>query len=344
MFALLAGVALTACSPLRVSFDVGFVHEGVRETVVEKDPGATGAKIALIQLTGLIADVGKPPSLLGGGPNPVDSLVASLKRAGDDARVRAVVLRVNSPGGTVTGSDIMYREIERFKHKTGKPVVVSMGEVAASGGYYISLAADRILAEPTTTTGSIGVIFQTFNVSEAMKRWGVHARAITSGPNKDMGSPFSPESDEHTALLQHNVDTLYARFRSLVLERRSAIAPERADTITDGRIFTGMEALDLGLVDQVGGVRDAFDAAKKLAAVTSASLVMYHRAGFTPGSPYAVSFGAQPGAPASAVNDQPQGASPASSDFNVLKVNLGLGGALSHLGSGFYYLWLPYGN
>lgn len=329
--------ALAACAPLRVSFDIGFVREGVRETVVERDPGAGSAKVALIHVSGLLADADQPPGLFGGGSNPVDELVASLDRAAKDANVRAVLLRVNSPGGTVTASDIIYREIRRFRAKTGKPVVVSMGELAASGGYYISLAADRVLAEPTTTTGSIGVIFQTFNVSEALERFGVRARAITSGPNKDLASPFARERDAQYAILQANVDELYSRFRHLVLERRPNLPAERVDEATDGRIFTGAAAADLGLVDEVGGVRDAFDAAKSLAGLKSARLVMYHRAGDAPRSPYASSASAPPPPSAGAGRSGAGG-------VNLLQVNLSAARALGWIEPGFYYLWTPHGG
>ncbi len=329
-----AASLLSSCAPLRVSFDVGFAREGVHERVVQRDPGAGTAAVALIPFTGLIADAPQPPGLLGGGPNPVDRLVASLERASKDPHVRAVVLRVNSPGGSVTGSDILYREITRFRERTGKPVVVSMGEVAASGGYYISLAADRILAEPTTITGSVGVLFQTFNVHEALTRFGVQPRAITSGPNKDLANPFAPPRQEHYALLQQQVDALYQRFRQLVLSRRPAFDAAQADELLDGRVFTGQQAADLGLVDAVGGVREAFEAAKRLAGIARATLVMYYSGRSAPHSPYAQASLAPSSAPVAAS----PASTPASSGARVtLEAQLGS----SLLTPGFHYLWAP---
>lgn len=159
-----AAVGLTAllgaagCLPNRVVIDLDPGDMELTETEVLSDPGAarSGPKVALIDVSGIIS-MSPSSGLLVGRTNAVDSLVARLNKAEGDPMVRAVVLRVNSPGGTVAASETMYQEIRRFREKSGKPVVVSMAEVAASGGYYISLAADRVYAQPTSITGSIGV-------------------------------------------------------------------------------------------------------------------------------------------------------------------------------------------
>lgn len=286
--------ATAGCAPLSVTFTLGAKQKPLSETVVLSDTGAPEDKVALIDVSGVIVD-GPRPGLLTSGTNPVDDLASRLTRAKDDPAVRAVVVRINSPGGSVTGSDMMYGEVRRFARETGKPVVASLGEVAASGGYYVALAGDRIVAQPTTITGSVGVIFPTFNVSEGMTMIGLRSRAVTSGPNKDLASPFAPMREEHYAILQSLVDEYYARFRGLVVERRPGLSAERLDEATDGRIMSGARAVALGLADAEGGVREAFEEAKALAGVRSARLVKYHQAGSKPRSMYAISGAAEAG-------------------------------------------------
>ncbi|MFG0252936.1 MAG: S49 family peptidase, partial [Phycisphaerales bacterium JB038] len=181
---------LGGCTPYRLVIDITSPTERLVETTVHSDADGWGAsKIALIDLTGVIADR-DTSTLLAAGGNPVSSLLERLRRAEADHRVKAVVLRVNSPGGTVAASETIYLELRRFRERTGKPIVVQMGEVAASGGYYIALAGDRLIAQPSTITGSIGVLIQLVTVSGTMRLLGVNAEAVVSGPNKTMGSPF----------------------------------------------------------------------------------------------------------------------------------------------------------
>ncbi|MBM4108471.1 MAG: signal peptide peptidase SppA [Phycisphaerae bacterium] len=309
---------LAACTPT-VNVNFGGPERGLREETV-LEPHASGAKVALIDVTGLIADASRP-SLLGRGENPVDEAAKRLERARTDPAVRAVVLRINSPGGTVTGSATLYDEVRRFRADSGKPVVASMGEVAASGGYYLALAADAIVAQPTTLTGSIGVIIPTINLSEGLGMIGVRSRALTSGPNKDLANPLEPPRERHYAVLQAIVDDFYASFRSRVVERRPAIDAARLDELTDGRVVTGAAAHAAGLVDHLGGVREAFALAKDLAGVSSARLVKYPGASDKgPRSPYAL-------------------ADASGAQVNLVQLNLAGADALPH--SGVYYLWTP---
>ncbi|MHC5003996.1 MAG: signal peptide peptidase SppA, partial [Planctomycetota bacterium] len=305
--------------------DVMPVDNGLTETVVMADEGTgwgtSAAKVAMIDVTGLMADA-ETSGLLADNENPVALLSESLERARVDSSVSAVILRINSPGGTVTASDVMYRDVVRFRDETGKPVVVLMGEVAASGGYYLACAGDRVIAHPTSITGSIGVIIQTINVAEGMKRIGVRAESITSGPNKRMGSPLEPMPEEHRELLQGIVDEFYAGFRAVVVEARSGLSPGDLDWVTDGRVVTGNRAAEVGLVDATGDLHDAFASAKELASLPRARLVKYHRATQRVGSPYARTP-----------------APPAAAQLNVLQLNLD-GGPLRE-GTGFYYLWDP---
>jgi protease-4 len=285
--------ALPACLPSRVVLDLAPQTSKLAETEVIHDDalGTFSPKVALIDVEGVLGFSASSSGLFAGRANAVDELVARLERAENDGRVEAVVLRINSPGGTVASSETMYREVRRFREKTGKPVVVSMAEVAASGGYYLSLAADRVLAQESTITGSIGVIFQTLNFSRGMGMIGIEGRAVTSAKNKDIANPLAPPRDEHYAILQSTVDEFYKGFRNLVKERRTTIAPDRFDELTDGRIMTGKQALDAGLVDELGGVREAFAAAKSLAGITKARLVKYHGPADSPMSPYGASSG-----------------------------------------------------
>lgn len=322
---------LPGCGPYTFSLTIGDEQARLAETEVDRDKDASGAKIALIDLRGTI---GEDPTggLLGSGPGVVDSVVAQLNRAEMDSAVKAVVLRVNSPGGTVTASDILYREIRRFRERSRKPVIVSMSEIAASGGYYISLAADRVVAEPSTLTGSIGVIIPTVSVHEGLARIGIRTRNITSGPNKAMVDPFSPASESHDALVQRIVDEFYASFRSLVVEHREhasrPLALARLDELTDGRILTGRQAFEAGLIDELGGLREAFAAAKSLAKIPSAKLIKYHREGTTVRTPWsaAAETSIEPG----------QSSARAGSQFNIVNIDADL---IRSRPNAAYYLW-----
>lgn len=317
----LATTALAGCSGLRFVVDAVPPVDEFEETTVLADAGWTSDRVALVDVTGVIADAPRP-GLLGPGENPVSTFVEALRRARADDDVRAVIVRINSPGGAVTATDLMYRELVRFREESGKPVVVQMGDVAASGGYYLATAADEIHAFPTTVTGSIGVIIQTVNVADGLRRIGVRTDAITSGPNKAMGSPLAPAEPGHRELLQDLVDEFYAQFRSIVEAERPGLDPSALDRVTDGRVVSGREAVEVGLVDRLGDLHDAFDAAKRLAGVERAKLIKYHRPIKHVGSAYAAS----PLAPASGATG------------STVNINLDLGGLRT---PGFYYLWDP---
>lgn len=263
---------MPACTPLTLS--IGPENRPPRETTVHKDKQAGRDKVAIIDLRGLITD-SPSATIFGPGENPVDHIVTRLRRAEDDTNVKAVILRINSPGGTVTASDTLHDEVRRFRERSGKPVVASLGEVAASGGYYIAIAADEIITQPTTITASIGVVIQTMNVSDGLARIGIQSRAVTSGRNKDMANPLAPMRDGHYELLQGIVDQFYARFSSLVRERRPGIDAGAFADVTDGRVITGDEAARVGLADGLGGIHDAFARAKSLAGIEHASLIKY---------------------------------------------------------------------
>lgn len=284
-FLLALVLASSGCLPSRVTIDLSGEAGELRESRLMDGDGRE--KVALIEISGLISHEAVSQGLFESVDNPVDRFVARLDRASEDPRVRALIVRVNSPGGTVAASETLYQEIIRFKSETGRPVVVSMAEVAASGGYYIALAADAILAQRGTTTGSIGVLIQTLNISDGLSRIGVVAPAVTSGGNKAMASPLEPIDEGHYALLRAMVEDFYGVFRERVRAHRPEIVRGRFDELTDGRVLSASAALEAGLIDELGGVREAFARAKSLAGVDGADLVRYHREGAEPATPYA---------------------------------------------------------
>jgi protease-4 len=307
----------------------------LERTVLDESAGdPAAAKVVLIEVDGLIADASG--GWLGGGLNPVAEFARELDRAADDDRVRAVVVRINSRGGTVTGSDMVHGELMRFRRETGRPVVALLGEVAASGGYYLACGADEILAHPTTITGSIGVITQTVQMGEALDRLGITADAIVSGPNKAMASPFGRPDPQHRALLQAMVDDFYARFVEVVRAGRPGIEAERLPELADGRVFTGRQALEVGLVDGLGDAHEAFARARDLAGVDRARLVRYLRPGErSPGVHAQGRARTDAAAPADA-------AAAGGIEINLLRID-GLEGALLPE-TRFLYLWATPGG
>ena len=243
-------------------------------------------KIVVIGIDGTLANAAAG-GLLTPTENPVSKFVQELQKAADDGRVKAVVLRVNSPGGTVSSADAMYTILKRFRARTHKPVIASGQEVVASGAYYLSCGADKIVAQPTTLVGSIGVIFETFNVQGTMSKIGVRSEAYKSAAHKDIGSPFRPATPEEAQIFQGLVDDYYARFKRVVTENRPIPATADFTQITDGRVYSGAAAAQIGLVDKVGLLEDAIDLAKTMAHAPNAEVVSYHRPYGYGGSIYA---------------------------------------------------------
>ncbi|MBZ0135942.1 MAG: signal peptide peptidase SppA [Planctomycetes bacterium] len=245
-----------------------------------RESGAQG-KIAVIPIDGVIME-GGGGGLFGGGIDPVALVKDSLRRAENDPDVHAVILEVNSPGGGVTASDFIHHEIVKFKERTGKPVVVYMKDLAASGGYYVSAPADHIVANQTTLTGSIGVIIQGFNfhgtLTEVVK--GEDA-TIKAGGNKAMGSMFAdPDSDEYQqgrALLQELVDEMHTHFKKIVKDGRGEKLVPDWEQYADGRVMSAAQAMKIGLIDEVGYFETAKAEAERLAGMPDMSVVEYGR-------------------------------------------------------------------
>jgi protease-4 len=271
---LLAGL-LTGCSV--ISIDLSPRVRPLEEETVE---GHGDAKILILDVSGFLSDESPSSTLTIGTPPPRVPLLVrvreELKKAADDPKVRAMVVRINSPGGTVTASDIIYRELQEFRRARQVPIVASMMDVAASGGYYIALAADTIVAHPTTVTGSIGVIMISLNAEGLMEKIGLATNTIKSGARKDMGSPFRQLTPEERAIFQSVIDDLYRQFLAKVVERRQ-IAPAVAATLADGRIYTAEQALGHKLVDRIGYVPDALEVARHAAGLTEARVIVYKR-------------------------------------------------------------------
>jgi protease-4 len=209
-----------------------------------------GEKVALINVTGVIIDS--------------SGVIEELKDYSKDSSVKAIVIRVESPGGAVAPSQEIYNEILKVKEK--KKVVVSMGSVAASGGYYIASAADRIVANAGTLTGSIGVIMEIPNVKGLMEKIGIEAQVIKSGKHKDIASAFKSMSPEEKEILQAVLDDVHDQFIRAVSEGRG-MDFEETKKISDGRIFTGRMAKEAGLVDELGSIEDAIMLAGKLSGI-----------------------------------------------------------------------------
>lgn len=246
----------------------------LQETQVD---GTGKAKVLLIEISGMISSQEKE------GFRPTPSMIASVKeqltRAAKDEQIKAIVLRINTPGGTVTASDIIYHELKTFKTNRKVPIIASIMDLGTSGGYYIAAAADKVLAHPSSVTGSIGVIMLTVNAKGLLEKIGVEATAVTSGPRKDMGSPFRTMTVEERAIFQGLIDSFYLRFLTIVQEGRTNLQMEQIKRLADGRIYTGEQAKEAGLVDEIGYLEDAVEVAKKQAGLTEARVVTYQRPG-----------------------------------------------------------------
>lgn len=292
----------------------------VTDPLQEMTLSGTGkGKVLVIPISGVIKD--EPNSrFMRTMPSVVQEVVSHLQKAEKDERVKAVLLKIDSPGGTITASDILYHELLAFKQRTGKKVVVCMMNVVASGGYYISLPADVIMAHPTTITGSVGVILMRPQVSGLMEKIGVAIQVNKSGENKDMGSPFRSITPEEEKLLQEMIDGLARRFTGLVKKHRN-LSDKQMALVADGRIFPADKALAVGFVDKVGYLTDAIEEAKTIARLDAdAKVVIYRRTEYADDNLYNTL-------------SQGQGADP------MALVNMGMFGDWLTLAPGFYYLW-----
>jgi protease-4 len=274
---LLLFLVLAGCGPTAFRIELVPTHQRLEETEIQRDEGFFICdKIAVIDVDGLLINRHKR-GWMREGDNPVSMFVEKLDKAAADQRVKAVVLRINSPGGTVAASDIMYHSLCEFKRKTGKPVVTCILGLGCSGAYYVACGSDGIVAQPGSVTGSIGTIMHTFSVAGTMEKIGVKAVAIKSGELKDLGSPLHDLGAEERNILEGIVNQFFEQFLTVVEEGRKNIGEQKLRGLADGRVFTAEEALQEQLIDRIGYPADGIEWAKKNAGVEKARVVMYHR-------------------------------------------------------------------
>lgn len=276
LFRLLAGLLVCMGASGCVSFELlGGMPKPLEERLIS---GERGPKILLLKIDGVISLREPERDVIG---PPADSTVSRVRevldRARRDPEIAAVVLRIDSPGGTATASDVVYEEISRFKREQEVPVVAHLLGLATSGGYYVAMAADTVVAHPTTVTGSIGVLFVGLNVVGLMDKLGIENQTLTAGAEKDAGSPLRRMTGAERAHFQSVLDDLHGRFQRVVeLGRPGLEAPEVAE-LANGRIYSAAQARELGLVDELGNLDRSLELARERAGLDEARVVSYHR-------------------------------------------------------------------
>jgi len=249
-------------------------------------------KILLVDVSGIILS-DEVESLTGfiKKRNTLKYIKEVLDEARTDKKIKAVVLRINSPGGTVTASDLIYREIIKFKKDTGIPVYASMQDLAASGALYLAMACDRIYASPTTVTGSIGVIIQNIELTGLLNKIGIKDITVKSGDKKDMGSPLREMTGEEVAIMTEIVLEMYGKFVDVIASSRNKISRVDILKVADGRILSSKKALDAGLIDAILYLDDVLEEAKKNAGLDEVEIVTYNRPGAYEPNIYSMSGG-----------------------------------------------------
>ncbi|RNC67934.1 MAG: signal peptide peptidase SppA [Desulfuromonadales bacterium] len=311
-------ISLTAVMAAGCAFvDVPLVRapQPLAEQVLE---GEGTKKILIVDISGTIGEQAKGGGLLEGeAPSTVSQVRESLKKAERDPKVAGLILRINSPGGTVTASDIIRHDLLEFKKRRNLPLSACIMGIGTSGGYYVATASDEITAHPTAVTGSIGVLLLTFNVEGLMGKIGVEVKTIKSGERKDLLSPFRRAKPDEERLVQEIIDQFHGRFVAMVQGRPgNRIAREDLLKLADGRVFSASDALKSGLIDRVGYLDDVIASMRERIGDPDARVVAYFRPGSYKGSIYAGSA------------DEP-----AMMEF--------LGGFDALGGSQFMYLWKP---
>jgi len=286
--------------------------------------GKEKGKVLIIPVRGIISDNTKK-GVFRDMPGMVQEIVSQLRIAEKDEEVRAVLLKIDSPGGSTSATDILYHEIMVFKKRTGVKVVAAMMNMATSGGYYVSLPSDFIIAQPTTVIGSVGVIFLRPAVTDLMGKIGLDIEVIKSGQNKDMGSPFRQSTEEERKIFQDLINELGGRFINLVAKHRK-IDQNTLSNISTARVYLANEALQVGLVDEIGYLNDAILQAKKLAGLNEdCKVIVYRRTRYPNDTIYNTSttkFGSQ----------------------GLSLIDLSILDPITSLHTGFYYLWPPAAN
>ena len=276
IFRVLFFIVVTLFSYSCAVINLGPQIESLEEVVVEE--GSGDEKILLIDIDGPISN--RPKKTLVGFQSEtgmVDRIREILKKAENDKKIKGILLRINSPGGTVTSSDIIYHEIKSFKERYNVKVYVSVVDVAASGGYYIAMAGDSIMAHPTSLVGSIGVLALKINLEGLMGKVGVEWEVVKSSEKKDFMSPFRPLTKEERTLFQETIDSYYNRFIDVVVLNRSRLDARAVKILADGRVYNARQALENYLVDSIGYLEDIIKLAKKELNQPGLKVVTYGR-------------------------------------------------------------------
>ena len=248
----------------------GLTSTGANQSETHVSGPLSGPAVAEIDINGEIVSGSSGTIGIGSSYAVSGDIIPLIHQAASDSDVKAILLRIDSPGGSVVASDEIYHALKQC----GKPIVVSMGELDASGGFYISMAAQYLVANPNTLTGSIGVISEFPEASQLMKNLGVTVAVIKSGSVKDMGSEYRPMTDDEKAIWQQVIDETYASFVKIVADSRH-LSLDQVYTLADGRVYTGRQALALGLVDALGYEEDALAKATELGGITGTPRVIH---------------------------------------------------------------------
>jgi len=286
LWRLAAGLAATLLLAGCLS-SVGGPNADFREVLLQ---GEGRDKILMIDIDGPIDNTPVLVPSLGVLPGMTARVRQELEIAYDDPSIRGILLRVNSPGGTLTDSDIIYHSLIEFKKSKKVKIVAAMGDLAASGALYISMAADEIYAHPTSVTGSIGVIIPHLNYSGLFRKLGIESDPVASGPYKDMQDPYKPQSEAERKLLQDLVNAQYQKFLNVIKAGRPRMSTQEVRKIADGRIVSAQEAKEKGLIDQIGYLDDAYRRISELSGFPKNRLVRYANAWQTGSNIYSNTF------------------------------------------------------
>jgi protease-4 len=276
------GAALAGCTGF-----AGYNPPQFKEVLLQ---GTGSDKILLIDINGPISNQPLLIQNVGIIPGMTARVRQELELAFNDNSIRGVLLRIDSPGGTITDSDVIYHSLMEFKKAKKVKVIAAMGDIAASGALYIAMAADEIYAHPTTVTGSIGVIMDHMDVADLMNKLGVRSDPVTSGKYKDISSQFRKMTDEERTLLQAVVSAQYEHFIKVVQDGRPKMTQQQIRSIADGRIFTADEAKERGLIDGIGYLDDVYKRISQLAGFPTNRLVRYSNTWLTGNNIYSSSF------------------------------------------------------
>jgi len=291
----------------------------LEETVLQ---GKGQNKILLLDISGVISEKKSEGLGFTQKTSLVDRVNEELQKAEGDSSIVGAIIKINSPGGSVTATDIIYHELMKFKKKTDMKILACLTGMATSGGYYIASGADEIIAHPTAITGGIGVIAMKFNVEKLLSKIGIQGETIKSADKKDIWTPLRPSTPEETQIIQTIIDTLHERFVDVVHSGRgSRLSRREIERLADGRIFTADQALEAKLVDRVGYLDEAVEEMKTSLDLKEAKVVTYCRPGSYRGTIYS-------GLPETSHNE-----------INLISIN---GNGLDPLsGIRFMYLWSP---